>query len=70
MIQFSSQVSPPSAEKACSQRGSGVSDARPVKRTRIGRPANVSSPSKMPMPPENEPKTGGSSTPQRRLSAQ
>ena len=70
MIQFSSHVSPPSDENACSQRGVGVSTRDHVKRTTIGRPANVSAPSKMPMPPENDPKTGGSSTPRRRLSAQ
>jgi predicted ATPase len=70
MIQFVSQVWPPSAENACSQRGSGVSICDQTKRTRIGLPSNVSVPSNIPMPSANEPTTGGSSRPQRRLSAQ
>ena len=42
MIQFVSHVSPPSSENACSQRGVGVVTPDHVKRTRIGRPSNVS----------------------------
>ena len=38
--------------------------------SRIGRPSKVSSPSKTPVSPENPPKTGGSSSPGRRVSAQ
>ena len=44
ITQFVSQVSPPSSEKACSQRGVGVVTRDQMKRTRTGRPANVSSP--------------------------
>jgi hypothetical protein len=70
MIQFVSQVSPSSAEKACSQRGVGVVTPDQMKRTRIGRPSRTSRPSNTPVSPENSPKRGGSSSPERRLSAQ
>ena len=70
MIQFVSHVSPSSSEKACSQRGVGVSMPDQMKRTRIGRPSKTSRPSKTPVSPVNVPKTGGSSSPGRRLSAQ
>jgi len=70
MIQFVSQVVPPSGEKACSQRGESVSVRDHVYRTRIGRPSKVSSPSKTPTPSVNDPTTGGSSSPVCRLSAQ
>ena len=52
------------------QRGVGVSTPDHVKRTRIGRPSSVSSPSKIPTPSLNEPITGGSRSPGRRVSAQ
>src|SRR5439155_17515365 len=70
VTQFVSQLSPPSSENACSQRGVGVATSAHVYRTMIGRPSNVSGPLKMPVSPENEPTTGGSSVPERRLSAQ
>ena len=70
ITQFVSQVSPSSSENACSQRGVEVVRPDQMKRTRIGRPLNVSSPSKTPTSPEKEPITGGSSSPGRRLSAQ
>ena len=70
MIQFVSQVSPSSSENACSQRGVGVVTPDQMKRTRIGRPSKTSRPSKTPVSSENVPKTGGSSSPGRRLSAQ
>ena len=70
MTQFVSHVSPSSSEKACSQRGVGVVTRDHVNRTRIGLPSNVSAPSKTPVSPVNEPITGGSSSPGRRLSAQ
>ncbi len=60
ITQLTSQVSPPSVEKACSQRQvvAVMSDQR--KRTRIGRPLNVSSATNVPMPSEKPPTTGGS----------
>src|SRR5262245_12659612 len=70
IVQFVSQVSPPSSEKACSQRGVEVVMPDQMNRTRIGRPSNVSSPSNTPVSPSNDPTTGGSSSPGRRESAQ
>ena len=69
IIQFVSQVWPPSSEKACSQRGLPLVTRDQMKRTRIGRPSKVSAPRKTPVSPENEPTTGGSRAPVR-LSAQ
>ena len=68
ITQFVSHVSPSSSENACSQRGSDVVTPDQVNRTRMGRPSNVSAPSKIPVSPEKEPITGGSSSPGRRLS--
>ena len=48
----------------------GVVTRDQVKRTRIGLPLKKSSPSKTPVSPANDPTTGGSSSPGRRLSAQ
>ena len=69
ITQFVSHVRPSSAENACSQRAIPGRRRVQTNRTRIGRPSNVSVPSKVPTSPENEPTTGGSRTP-RRLSAQ
>ena len=69
IVQFVSQVFPPSAENACSHRGVGVVMRDQMKRTRMGRPSKTSEPSNLPTSPAKEPTTGGSSTP-RRLSAQ
>src|SRR6185295_19968167 len=69
MIQFVSQVLPPSAEKACSQRGLWLAMRDQMKRTTIGLPSKTSGPSKMPWSPWNAPTTGGWSAPVR-LSAQ
>ena len=63
ITQLTSHVSPPSGENACSQRQvvAVMSDQR--KRTRIGRPLNVSSAMNVPMPFSKPPTTGGSSRP-------
>jgi hypothetical protein len=60
MIQFTSQLAPPSGENACSQRHvfSVMSDQ--MKRTRIGLSLNVSSAMNVPTPFSNPPTTGGS----------
>ena len=60
MIQLVSQLVPPSGEKAWSQRAElGVMSVH-WKRTLIGRPCSVSSPSKRPVPLAKPPRTGGS----------
>jgi hypothetical protein len=60
MIQFVSQVAPPSAENACSQRADRGVISDQMKWTRIGRPSNTSSPRKVPTPFSKRPWTGGS----------
>src|SRR6185503_218114 len=70
ITQFVSHVRPPSSENACSHRGVGVVMPDQMKRTRIGRPLNTSSPWKTPASPSKCPKSGGSSSPGRRESAQ
>src|SRR4029453_14505596 len=67
ITQFVSQVLPPSSENACSHRGVGVVTPDQMKRTRIGRPLKMSSPSNNPPSPAHPPITGGSSSPGRRL---
>jgi hypothetical protein len=70
MTQLVSHDSPSSSENACSQWGVFVVTPDQTKRTIIGLPSKVSSPTKTPVSPEKEPNTGGSSSPQRRVSAQ
>jgi hypothetical protein len=63
MIQLTSHEVPPSGENDCSQRHvlSVMSDQ--MKRTRIGRPLNVSSAMNVPTPFSKPPTTGGSRRP-------
>ena len=63
MIQLTSQVSPPSAENACSQRVEVSVMFDQMNRTMIGCPLKVSSARNVPMPSRELPTTGGSSGP-------
>src|SRR5215469_661036 len=60
MRQFVSQVLPPSGEKACSQCAEFAVIFDQTKRTLIGLPLKVSSPSNVPSPFSMLPNTGGS----------
>ena len=60
ITQLTSQVSPPSVEKACSQRHVVVVMSDQRKRTWIGRPLRVSSAMNVPTPSSKPPTTGGS----------
>src|SRR6188472_3142434 len=70
ITQFVSHALPPSSENACSHRGVEVVTPDQMKRTRIGRPLKTSSPWKTPASPSKCPNSGGSSSPDRRESAQ
>ena len=59
ITQFVSQLFPPSGEKACSQCAELAVMCDQVKRTLMGFPRKVSSPSKMPTPFSKLPITGG-----------
>jgi hypothetical protein len=62
LVQFVSQVAPPSAELACSQRADRGVIRDHCTRVLIGRPLNVSSPTKTPTPFANPPRRGGAIT--------
>lgn len=60
MVQFVSQVRPPSRDMACSHRGVSVSVCSHRNRTDTGSPRSVSSAKKDPVPSSNLPTTGTS----------
>src|SRR5689334_17205408 len=64
-IQFTSQVAPPSAENACSNRADLVETCVMTNRTRIGLPSNVSSLKNSPRPFAKLPIDGGLISPLR-----
>src|SRR5262249_59468332 len=61
MTQLVSQASPPSGEKACSQRHDAAVMRDQRKRTLIGLPSRWSSAKNVPIPPVNRPIIGTSS---------
>src|SRR5229473_1518425 len=63
VIQFTSQVLPPSSENDCSKWGEFVVVSAQINRTRIALPFNVSWPKNSPRPFLNWPIWGGSMVP-------